>query len=322
MMIPATIEEEAEKPGTATATADEKPATPKIETAQPWQQTTNTHYKSHSLAAGYWGDTGASQRPLRKITQSEASAVFLHGLLDTPADHPHHKRGDVFISVALHLLIVATILTIPLLFTRAIDLHQFAVTYLTAPPVPAAPPPPPPAVAQAVRPPKMTQLRPSVLTAPSAIPKHIEIVKESAPPTIDMGGVVGGMPGGETGGLLGGLLGGTGHVATIPPPAPPAAKQVYRIGGQVKPPKLITQVPPQYPLIAKKAHVQGVVIIDAIIDENGDVTQARAVKGPGLLFQAALQAVSQWKYEPTYLNGIAVPLELEVDVTFHLLSTD
>ena len=148
-------------------------------------------------------------------------------------------------------------------------------------------------------------------------------MKEEAAPAIETGGVVGGMPGGDAGGLLSGLLGGTGHVAEVAPPPPSApARQIYRVGGQVKPPRLIKQVEPQYPLIAKKAHIGGVVVIDAVIDEHGNVTEAHAVSGPGLLFPAALEAVSQWKYEPTYLNGEPVPLMLEVNVTFHLLARE
>ena len=58
--------------------------------------------------------------------------------------------------------------------------------------------------------------------------------------------------------------------------------------------------------------------IDAIIDAQGNVTQARAINGPQMLYGAALQAVTGWKYEPTYLNGKPYPIELKVDVTFQL----
>ncbi len=145
-------------------------------------------------------------------------------------------------------------------------------------------------------------------------------MKEEAPPAVETGGIIGGMPGGDAGGLLGGLL--AGRVGEVVPPPPAPTRQVYRVGGQVKSPRLIKQVEPQYPLVARKAHIDGVVVIDAVIDEHGNVTEAHVVSGPGLLFPAALQAVSQWKYEPTYLNGEPVPLELGVNVTFHLLAGD
>lgn len=321
-MIPTATEEEVEQPGTATIEPPETTAAAPALLTRPNAtiQAGSSSYKSHSLAARNWGEIGQSAQRLRVVSLGEARATFLRGLLDTPTDHPYRKTSDLLVSAAIHILIVAAVILTPLFFTQAIDLHQFAVTHLVAPPVPAAPPPPPPA-AQAVRQPKLTQLRPSIFTAPSVVPKEVKIVKEEAPPAIETGGVVGGMPGGDSGGLLGGLLGGTGHVGEIAPPPPLApARQVYRVGGQVKPPRLIKQVDPIYPLIAKKAHISGVVVIDAVIDEHGNVTEAHVVSGPGLLFSAALQAVSQWKYEPTYLNGEPVPLELEVNVTFHLLA--
>jgi len=310
---PTVLEEEVSQAGTTTPPAEARPGTaPSVAVPKP-------EYKKHSLAAGYWGEMGQSARPLRQLAAAEAEETFLRGLLDTPTQRKERKPGELLISAAIHIVIIAAIVIAPLLFTREIDLRQFAITYLTAPPVPAAPPPPPPVAQAAKQMPKLKQVRPGVLTAPAVIPKQIAIVKEDAPPQIDQGGVVGGMPGGEAGGIWSGLLGGAGHVAQLAPPPPPAARQIYRVGGQVKPPSLITKVPPQYPLIARKAHVEGVVVVDAVIDENGNVTQAHVVSGPALLFQSALAAVVQWKYEPTYLNGTPVPLELQVEVTFRLL---
>jgi len=93
---------------------------------------------------------------------------------------------------------------------------------------------------------------------------------------------------------------------------------VYRVGGDVKPPRAITIVPPIYSPIARAARAEGAVVVDAIIDEHGDVVQARAVSGPGLLMSAAVQAVAQWKYEPTYLDGTPVAIRMEVQVYFNL----
>jgi protein TonB len=60
------------------------------------------------------------------------------------------------------------------------------------------------------------------------------------------------------------------------------------------------------------------VIIDAVIDKTGNVVSEHAVSGPGLLVPAALSAVEQWKYKPTYLNGQAVDLAMQVTVNFQL----
>ena len=64
--------------------------------------------------------------------------------------------------------------------------------------------------------------------------------------------------------------------------------------------------------------MQGVVLIDAILDEQGNVVEAKIVSGPPLLIQSALDAVKKWKYEPTYLNDQPVPVQLNVTVTFRL----
>jgi protein TonB len=77
-------------------------------------------------------------------------------------------------------------------------------------------------------------------------------------------------------------------------------------------------VPPVYPQIAQSARVQGVVIIEATIDPGGKVTKTRLLKSIPLLDQAALDAVRKWEYEPTMLNGVAVPVIMTVTVNFTL----
>jgi periplasmic protein TonB len=155
--------------------------------------------------------------------------------------------------------------------------------------------------------------------APRAIPRRIVVVKEEPPPDLGVG-VIGGVPGGAVNGVVGGVLGGT-NISSLPPPrlkTPPPRPTIIRVGGRVKPPQLISHAQPQYPVIAKLANVQGTVLIDAVIDQQGNVVQERAVSGPGLLIPAALQAVSQWKYEPTYLNGEPVSLATQITVEFRL----
>jgi protein TonB len=73
-----------------------------------------------------------------------------------------------------------------------------------------------------------------------------------------------------------------------------------------------------YPPLAKQTHMQGTVIIDAILDEKGDVIEMKVLSGPPLLIQAAVDAVRRWKYEPTYLNDQPVQVQLNVTVTFRL----
>ena len=104
--------------------------------------------------------------------------------------------------------------------------------------------------------------------------------------------------------------------APPPPPPPPAAP--VRVGGAIKPPVKNKHVPPQYPPIAQSARVQGVVIIEATISTTGKVQDARVLRSIPLLDAAALDAVRQWEFSPTLLNGVPVPVIMTVTVQFTL----
>jgi protein TonB len=99
-------------------------------------------------------------------------------------------------------------------------------------------------------------------------------------------------------------------------PAAPAAQ--LSVGGEVKPARLISSAPPEYPAIAKAQHVSGGVAIDALIDANGRVTKMKVLSGPTLLERAAMDALRQWKYEPATLDGKAVPMHVTVTIQFRL----
>jgi protein TonB len=89
-----------------------------------------------------------------------------------------------------------------------------------------------------------------------------------------------------------------------------------RVGGNIKPPVKLKDVPPIYPADAQASKVQGVVIIEATIDTNGFVSSARVLRGMPMLDQAALEAVNQWQFQPTLLNGMPVPVIMTVTVNF------
>jgi protein TonB len=146
--------------------------------------------------------------------------------------------------------------------------------------------------------------------APVEEPK--EIAPEPPPPTdFDRGpAVTGGVPGGVVGGVIGGL-----PEAPPPPPPPPAP---VRVGGSIKPPVKTKDVRPTYPPIAQSARVQGVVIIEATIGPSGKVQDARVLRSIPLLDQSALDAVRQWEFTPTLLNGVPVPVIMTVTVQFTL----
>jgi protein TonB len=89
-----------------------------------------------------------------------------------------------------------------------------------------------------------------------------------------------------------------------------------RVGGQIKPPTKIKDVTPIYPAIARSARVAGAVVIEATIGEDGKVVDAKVVRSIPLLDQAALDAVQQWEYMPTLLNGVPVPVLVTVTINF------
>ena len=89
-----------------------------------------------------------------------------------------------------------------------------------------------------------------------------------------------------------------------------------RIGGQVKAPTRVKYVAPIYPEGARAANVSGIVIIEATVGKDGSVTEAHVIRSIAQLDQAALDAVKQWKYTPTTLNGAPVPVIMTVTVNF------
>ena len=89
-----------------------------------------------------------------------------------------------------------------------------------------------------------------------------------------------------------------------------------RIGGQIKAPTKTKDVKPVYPAIAQSARVSGAVTIEATIGSDGKVIDAKVVRSIPLLDQAALDAVLQWEYTPTLLNGVPVPVLVSVTINF------
>jgi TonB family protein len=97
-----------------------------------------------------------------------------------------------------------------------------------------------------------------------------------------------------------------------------AKAAAVRVGGKIKPPVKIKDVKPVYPAMAKSAGVAGAVIIEATIGPDGKVIDAKVLRSVPLLDQAALDAVRQWEYKPTLLNGVAVPVRVTVTINFKL----
>jgi protein TonB len=111
------------------------------------------------------------------------------------------------------------------------------------------------------------------------------------------------------------------EAARTPPatePLPPEWGDVVRVGGDIRPPSKVGHVNPVYPAEARDARVQGVVIMTALVDAEGRVADVRVLRSIPMLDQAALDAVRQWQFTPTLLNGNPVPVAMTVTVSFTL----
>jgi len=239
-----------------------------------------------------------------------------YGLTDVDPAVRRRRGVAVPVSVGLHAGAAVALAVIPLLLANALpeparDIRAFFVEPLSAPPAP--PPPPPPAARAAV----VARIAPKASVAPAGFVAPIEVPEEIRPEEgLDLGGIEGGVPGGVEGGVPGGVVGGiVGGLPDAPPP--PVAKPV-RVGGDVHEPRKVLDVAPVYPDLAVKAHVEGIVIIEATIDARGRVVDAKVLRGVPVLDEAALEAVRKWVYTPTLLGGVPTPVIMTVTVNFHL----
>ena len=194
-------------------------------------------------------------------------------------------------------------------------------TLFVSPPPPVAPPPVKVPQTDIVRTRVIPrQLNLNGLFAPRNIPAHVaNIVDDIAPPP-------------EAGiGTTPALLSAAGIFAnnlptTVPAPPPvvkaapkPAALERLRVGGSVQQGKILKQVQPVYPTLARTAGISGQVVLHAFISKDGTIEELRVISGHPFLVKAALEAVQQWQYRPTFLNGEPARVETEITVNFNLM---
>ena len=234
-----------------------------------------------------------------------------------------NKRWGFAVSLAFQAACLLTLILIPLIYTQALP-KAIMNTFLVAPspPRPASPAPRAEiADERTARSPHV--LRPDVLTQPIVPSKHAELSPE-APPSAQSDiqfGVVGGDGGGEVPDIFADDARRQTPAAPVPPPAlPPEPAPPHRIvlGGVIEEAKLITRVQPIYPALALQTHTQGAVVLHAVIDKEGRVSELHVLSGHPLLVKAAMGAVNQWRYQPTLLNGQPVEVETTITVSFVL----
>jgi protein TonB len=214
------------------------------------------------------------------------------------------------VSILAHIVLFAAVIIIPLMAADVLPTPDTMMAFRGASAAAATTSAPTTGSGS----PKVT---PTPVTNPNAAPTEApkEIVPEAPAPATGVsegvpGGVEGGIPGGTIGGVVGGL--------PAPPPPPPPPSAPVRVGGNIKAPTKTRNVNPIYPPIAQSARVQGVVIIEATIGPDGRVKDAKVLRSIPLLDQAALDAVKQWQFTPTLLNGVPVPVIMTVTVNFTL----
>jgi protein TonB len=183
----------------------------------------------------------------------------------------------------------------------ASPLEHFIATVAPTPPPPPGPP---------TNVPRRDTGAPT--TAPDTIAREVDVSTREPVP--------GGIPDGPGVGTSQPLLGELGTSATVlaPPPPPVTVPKIVRVGGVIREPRKLVHVAPVYPEIARLSRVQGVVTMEAVLDATGKVESVRVLSSQPLLEEAAVRAVRQWRYTPTELNGVPVPVLMTITVRFSL----
>lgn len=220
----------------------------------------------------------------------------------------------------LHAVVSTLVIGVPLLTaTDVMPEVQAMKVFISAPPAPPPPPPPPPPRADKPRP-KPAETPTNRFAAPIEAPLALVVEPSdyASQGEGELEGVEGGVEGGVAGGVLGGVIGGLLSMAPPPPPppAPPQPKLPVRIGGQISSPAVIRRVEPKYPDIAAAAKLTGLVILEALVNEAGEVETVKTLRSPNsFLEKAAVEALREWQYSPLVLDG--VPMSFILTVTFN-----
>jgi periplasmic protein TonB len=217
--------------------------------------------------------------------------------------------GTLAVSIVAHALILAAVIVVPLLATDALPDVGDSVGVFRPPDVMPAPIPPQPAITRTTSATQPTQRNVAPVEPLDAI-----VAERPREPAIECPGCV--VDPTAVTEFFGDRVG-TGPGVPQPPPPPPAPPRPVRLSAYEMPRK-VHDVAPRYPELAQRAGIEGVVIIEAVIAVDGTVRDARVLRSVALLDHAALDAVKQWRYAPTRLGGVAVPVIVTVTVRFGL----
>ena len=213
------------------------------------------------------------------------------------------------VSFLVHCTVIGVAMAVRIFATTDLPDPPLSTTFMMAvatPPPDVAPPPPP---AQSSAPVVNSNAVP--ITEPETLAPEIP---RDLPDSALVGSDV-------IVGVESGVPGGVGEIG--PPPArrvetPPQPPPPVRPGGTIRAPQKIHHVAPEYPDIARRARVSGVVILEALIAEDGSVRDVKVLRSKPLLDEPAIEAVRRWRFTPTLLNGVPVQVIMTVTVTFNL----
>ena len=223
---------------------------------------------------------------------------------------PRRSKWTIAGSFLAHTVLLAALLVFPVLSAfdnYVVQARSVAFSVPPAPVMPAMPAAPPKSAAQAP-----SEVK---IAAPSAPPQNP--VTEERPFAVGPPAPPGAPPDVIGGGRIPGTYTGSDVLKGVPEP-PPAVVKPMPVGGNIKAPRRLSYADPVYPAIAISARIDGMVILEATIDETGVVRDVKVLRSIPMLDQAAMDAVKKWRYTPTLLNGAAVPILLTVTVTFSL----
>jgi protein TonB len=217
------------------------------------------------------------------------------------------RRSFTLFSILVHAIVITAALIAQVLAVGALPTPHQPVLYEAASVIPIDVQLPTPRVGPAVA--QSASVNAAPIEAPAGVIAETGREGESGLPAPGL------IPGVESGPPSN--IEGVGIAAAVPPPPSEPAGPI-RLHSGMKAPVKTTDVAPVYPVIAKSAHVQGVVILEAVLNAQGGVESVRVLRSIPLLDQAAVDAVQQWRFTPALLNGQPVPVVMTVTVNFTL----
>lgn len=242
--------------------------------------------------------------------------MFAESLIETSSAQRTRRSWTTATSFGLQAVVMAVLITIPLLRTVGLPPGRLLPTPISwgAPPPPAQPP-----HREHLPTPNQSNMSGTILLAPHSIPPTVAKIDETAlPPQVNytgQGGVVGSTGPGSPDGIWKSV--GEAVRPALAPPARPTIVRPFKSSTLLQG-SLTRRVDPVYPQLARTAHVQGGVVLEAVIGKDGAMQNLQLISGHPLLVQAAIAAVSQWRYRPYILNGEAIEVETRITVNFVL----